>query len=58
MRHHAGPGEIDMKRIWTVSVNNRTSAMREECTNCNGYIGEELGRRGGLPREDDISAAH
>lgn len=45
VRHHAGNfRETDMNMIWIVSVNNyRTNAMREKCTNCSGYTGEELG---------------
>lgn len=58
VRYHAGNFrggryEHDMDSLCK-KLQNRTSAMREECTNCNGYIGEELGRRGGLLRGDDI----
>lgn len=61
MRHHVGPGGIDMKMIWTISLNNYRKigqVLREQMYKQQGVHSEELGRRGGPPREDDFSAAH
>lgn len=50
-----------MKMIWTVSLNNYRKigqVLQERMYKQQWVHSEELGRKGGLPREDDISAAH
>lgn len=49
-----------MKMIWTVSVNNYRKigqVLLEGMYKQRWVHSEELGRRGGLPREDDILVA-